>query len=128
MVYVSRSPLETPTGKFLGVAHIQRMLREPPSTLVSAVVERDFEPLRTDASLHEVARHLATYNFVASPVVDEAGHLVGVVTVDDVLDHLLPEDWRDTGDTGTDPSFGADTDLDRTLTPGGASPFDGGRR
>ncbi len=104
MVYVCRSPLETPTGTFLGVAHIQRLLREPPSTLVSAVVEKDFDPLRPHASLHEVARHLAAYNFVATPVVDEQGHLVGVVTVDDVLDHLLPEDWRDADtDGGTDP-------------------------
>ena len=128
MVYVSRSPLETPTGKFLGVAHLQRMLREPPSTLVSAVVERDFEPLRTDASLHEVARHLATYNFVASPVVDDAGHLVGVVTVDDVLDHLLPDDWRDAGDTGTDPSFGASSGPDEAAPSSGPVVFDGGRR
>jgi Mg/Co/Ni transporter MgtE len=126
MVYITRNPLETPTGTFLGVAHIQRLLREPPSTLVSAVVERDFEPLRPDASLHEVARHLATYNFVASPVVDHAGHLVGAVTVDDVLDHLLPDDWRDAGDTGTEPSYALDPDVRPAAS--GASPFDGGRR
>ena len=128
MVYVTRSPLETPTGTFLGVAHIQRLLREPPSTLVSAVVERDFEPLRPNASLHEVARHLATYNFVASPVVDQAGHLVGAVTVDDVLDHLLPEDWRDAGDTGTEPSYAQGQELREAGSTSGASPFDGGRR
>ena len=63
--------------------------------LVSAVVDNDIEPLRASASLDEVTRLLAHYNLVASPVVDEAGHLLGVVSVDDVLDHMLPEDWRD---------------------------------
>jgi Mg/Co/Ni transporter MgtE len=95
MVFVCRPPLETPTGRFLGVAHFQRLLREPPSELVSAVVDSDLEPLRPESSLEEVSSHLAAYNLVASPVVDEDGHLVGAVTVDDVLDHLLPDDWRD---------------------------------
>jgi len=95
MVYVCRPPLETPTGRFLGVGHFQRLLREPPSTLVSGVIDNDLEPLHADAPLDEVTRLLAHYNLVASPVVDESGHLLGVVTVDDVVDHLLPEDWRE---------------------------------
>jgi Mg/Co/Ni transporter MgtE len=94
MVYVCRPPLETPTGRFLGVAHFQRLLREPPSSLVSGVADNDIEPLRADAPLEEVTRLLAYYNLLASPVVDESGRLLGVVTVDDVIDHLLPEDWR----------------------------------
>ena len=95
MVYVVRPPTETPTGRFLGAAHFQRMLREPPSTLVSAVVDADLPHLKPESPLEEVAGVLATYNLVSSPVVDEFGHLVGVVTVDDVLDHMLPEGWRD---------------------------------
>jgi CBS domain-containing protein/sporulation protein YlmC with PRC-barrel domain len=94
-VYVCRPPLETPTGRFLGIGHFQRLLREPPSSLVSGVIDNDIEPLRVDAPLEEVARLLAAYNLVASPVTDDDGHLLGVVTVDDVLDHLLPENWRD---------------------------------
>nr|MBA2559116.1 CBS domain-containing protein [Propionibacteriales bacterium] len=95
MVYVCRAPLEVPTGRFLGVGHFQRLLREPPSSLVSGVIDNDLEALRADAPLDEVARLLAHYNLVASPVVDEDGHLLGVVTVDDVLDHLLPQNWRE---------------------------------
>jgi Mg/Co/Ni transporter MgtE len=94
-VYVTRPPTETPTGRFLGTAHFQRLLREPPGTLVSAVVDTSLEPLEPHDPLETVTRHLATYNLVAAPVVDEAGRLLGVVTVDDVLDHLLPANWRD---------------------------------
>jgi len=39
--------------------------------------------------------HLATYNLVAAPVIDDDGHLLGAVTVDDLLDASLPEDWRE---------------------------------
>jgi Mg/Co/Ni transporter MgtE len=95
MVYVCRQPLETPTGKLLGVAHFQRLLREPPSTLVAAALDQSMDPLHPEASIDEVAAHLATYNLVAAPVVDDDGHLLGAVTVDDLLDHLLPENWRD---------------------------------
>jgi len=94
-VYVCRAPLETPTGRFVGIAHIQRLLREPPSSLVSGICDTDLEPLRPTATLPEVTTYLATYNLVALPVVDENDHLLGTVTVDDVLDHLLPDDWRE---------------------------------
>ena len=93
-VYVCRPPSATPTGRYLGLAHIQRLLREPPSTLVSGVLD-DLEPLRPETPLAEVTRYFATYNLVAAPVVDVQGRLVGAVSVDDVLDHLLPEDWRE---------------------------------
>jgi len=95
MVYVCRQPLETPTGKLLGVAHFQRLLREPPSTLVAAALDQSMDPLHPEATIDEVAAHLATYNLVAAPVVDDAGRLLGAVTVDDLLDHMLPENWRD---------------------------------
>jgi flagellar motility protein MotE (MotC chaperone)/sporulation protein YlmC with PRC-barrel domain len=95
LVYVCRPPLETPTGKLLGIAHIQRLLREPPSELVAGVVDTSIDYLHADATLEDVATFLATYNLVAAPVVDDAGRLLGTVTVDDLLDHLLPEGWRD---------------------------------
>jgi Mg/Co/Ni transporter MgtE len=94
-VYVCRPPMETPTGKYIGIAHIQRLLREPPSSLVSGVVDASIEPLQVGVGLADITHYLATYNLVAVPVVDENDHLLGAVTVDDVLDHLLPEDWRE---------------------------------
>ncbi|MER8237044.1 CBS domain-containing protein [Streptomyces sp. NPDC094049] len=95
-VYVCRPPDETPTGKYLGTVHFQRLLRDPPFTLVSSIVDSDLPPLGPDTPLPAVTSYLAAYNMVAAPVVDESGALLGAVTVDDVLDHLLPEDWRET--------------------------------
>jgi Mg/Co/Ni transporter MgtE len=103
-VYVCRPPLETPTGRYLGLVHIQRMLREAPHESVGSVLDKEIEPLSPTASLEETTRRLAIYNLVAMPVTDDAGRLVGVVTVDDVLDHLLPEDWREAEDE--DPADG----------------------
>jgi Mg/Co/Ni transporter MgtE len=95
LVYVCRQPLEPPTGKLLGVAHIQRLLRDPPSTLVAGALDDSMESLRPEATIDQVAAHLATYNLVAAPVVDENNHLLGAITVDDLLDHMLPDNWRD---------------------------------
>ena len=71
-VYVCRPPSATPTGRYLGLAHIQRLLREPPSTLVSGVLD-DLEPLQPEAPLAEVTRYFATYNLVAAPGRRRAG-------------------------------------------------------
>lgn len=94
-VFVCRSPLETPTGKYLGMVHIQRLLREPPHNPIGGILDKDVEPLPPSASLGQVTRMLATYDLVGLPVVDDEGHLLGAVTVDDVLDHILPDDWRE---------------------------------
>lgn len=100
-VYVVRPPLETPTGRYLGAAHIQALLREPPSSLVSGIVDRELEAIGPNTPLGQVARYFATYNLVAVPVIDENNHLLGAVTVDDLLDHMLPEDWREEPDEPT---------------------------
>jgi Mg/Co/Ni transporter MgtE len=97
MVFVARPPSATPTGRYLGCVHLQRLLREPPSDLVAGALDTDLTQLPPTASLAEVTRYFAAYNLVCAPVVDESDHLLGAVTVDDVLDHLLPEDWRENG-------------------------------
>jgi Mg/Co/Ni transporter MgtE len=95
MVFVTRPPSATPTGRYLGCVHVQRLLREPPSELVAGALDTDLAKLSPSASLGEVTRYFAAYNLVCGPVVDETEHLLGAVTVDDVLDHLLPEGWRE---------------------------------
>lgn len=97
-VCVTLPPYEPPTGRFLGVVHFQRMLRYPPNERLGTLVDSALEPVHADTSAAHVARILATYNLVSVPVVDENHRLVGVVTIDDVLDYLLPDDWRSTND------------------------------
>jgi Mg/Co/Ni transporter MgtE len=95
MVFVCRPPSETPTGRYLGCVHFQRLLREAPFDLVAGMVDAELARLTPDATLGEITRYFAAYNLVAGPVVDSEDHLLGAVSVDDVLDHLLPPDWRD---------------------------------
>ncbi|CAB4367159.1 MAG: CBS domain-containing protein [Actinobacteria bacterium] len=93
-IFVARQPLETPTGRFIGMVHYQRLLREPPSTLLGSIVDTNTKGVNPDASLHSVSSYLASYNLLSLPVVDANERLLGAVTVDDVLDHLLPTNWR----------------------------------
>ena len=93
-IFIARQPLETPTGRFIGTVHYQRLLREPPSTLLGSIVDTHSRGVTPDASLHEVSSHLASYNMLSLPVVDANNRLLGAITVDDVLDHLLPDNWR----------------------------------
>jgi hypothetical protein len=93
-VFVTRQPLETPTGRFIGMVHYQRLLREPPATLLGSLVDTDTQGLSPEATLNEVSSYLASYNLLSVPVVDGNERLLGAVTVDDVLDHLLPDNWR----------------------------------
>jgi Mg/Co/Ni transporter MgtE len=94
MVFVCRPPSATPTGRYLGCAHLQRLLREPPSNLVAGVLDTELARLGPDATLAEVTRYFAAYDLVCAPVVDTEGHLLGAVGVDDLLDAALPDDWR----------------------------------
>jgi CBS domain-containing protein len=96
-VFITLPPYETPTGRLLGTVHFQRMLRYPPHERLGAIIDDTLDPVPATASAAEVARMLASYNLVSLPVIDKARRLVGAVSVDDVLDYLLPDDWRSYG-------------------------------
>ena len=93
-VFVTLPPYETVTGRYLGTVHFQRMLRYPPHERLGTLLDTELEPVSPSTHISVIHRTFANYNLVALPVVDDEHRLLGVVTVDDVLDHLLPEDWR----------------------------------
>ena len=110
-VYVVRPPQATPTGRFLGTAHIQRLLREPPSALVSGVVETDIDaaaPGRHARRGHPALRHVQPGRRAGRR--RRTADCSARSSVDDVLDHLLPEDWRDR-------DAAADADTERAAMP-----------
>jgi Mg/Co/Ni transporter MgtE len=107
--FVVRPPTSTPTGRYLGCVHLQRLLREPPAALVGGIIDSDLPNLTPDTSLAAVTRYFAAYNMLCGPVVDAENHLLGAVTVDDVLDHLLPHDWRLSADEPELPTGSAAT-------------------
>jgi CBS domain-containing protein/sporulation protein YlmC with PRC-barrel domain len=104
-ICVTLPPYESPTGRFLGMVHFQRMLRYPPNERLGTLLDQTLEPVSATASAAEVSRILASYNLVSVPVVDENHRLVGVVTIDDVLDYLLPDDWRSNDSSDDDESL-----------------------
>ena len=93
-VFVTLPPYEAPTGRYLGVVHFQKLLRYPPHERLGSILDTEQEPVALDTPIAQIHRYLAGYDLVALPVTDDENRLVGVVTVDDVLDHLLPDDWR----------------------------------
>lgn len=92
-VYICEPPSITPTGRYLGTVGFQRLLREPPASLVGECVQESAF-VRPDLPEIEVARRMAAYDLIGVAVCDGAGRLLGAVTVDDVLDRILPAGWR----------------------------------
>ena len=93
-VFVCEAPHETPTGRYLGPVGYQSLFREPPATPLGRCLDDQPEFVLPDLATAQIARRLASYDVVAVPVCDAQGRLLGAVSVDDVLDHLLPDGWR----------------------------------
>ncbi len=92
-VFVAHAPHYPPTGTYLGVVHFQRLLRESPNLTLGQCV--DMEPTISPTMVErDVAERLASYNLLAVAVCDDNNHLLGAITVDDVLDRTLPANWR----------------------------------
>jgi CBS domain-containing protein len=92
-VYVCEPPSTTPTGRFLGTVGFQELLRQPPAAVVGECIQ-DTGFVRPELTEKQVARRMAAYNLIGVAVCDADGRLLGAITVDDVLDRILPSGWR----------------------------------
>jgi len=81
-------------GTLTGSVFVVTLLRCEPDRQLQDIAEREPVTVATDADVPEVARMMSDYNLVMLPVLDEQGPMVGVVTVDDVLELTLPSGWR----------------------------------
>jgi magnesium transporter len=79
----------------VGVVSLRRLLLVPPDTPLKRIMTTDLISVRVDVNQEEVARLVASYNLLAIPAVDEENKLVGVITVDDVIDVIKDEATED---------------------------------
>jgi CBS domain-containing protein/sporulation protein YlmC with PRC-barrel domain len=81
-------------GALLGTVSLAELVRAAPDQQLTALVEAPTPSVTAEVDLPEVARLMTDYNLVSMTVVDADGRPVGVISVDDVLELLLPEEWR----------------------------------
>jgi Mg/Co/Ni transporter MgtE len=78
----------------VGVITVRDLLVQSPDTHIGDFMFTDFLAVRPGEHEREVARKMAEYNLLALPVVDRNNTLLGVITIDDALDSLLPAGWK----------------------------------
>jgi CBS domain-containing protein len=81
-------------GRLTGTASVVRLLKSPSAARIGEVADLDPLAVRPDADLHAIVRKMSDFNLAAAPVIDDDHRMIGVVTVDDVLELLLPTGWR----------------------------------
>jgi CBS domain-containing protein len=94
MIYYLYVVEEEESWKLSGVIALRSLILADPSFPLSHVMRDEFQFAHPKDSAREVAETIAEYNLLALPVVDDAGDIAGIVTVDDAMEYLLPKDWR----------------------------------
>ncbi|HIJ87061.1 MAG TPA: magnesium transporter [Desulfuromonadales bacterium] len=74
-----------------GVVSIKGLIMNPLETIISDIMEENIKSVRIDAELEDMLETLAKYDLIAIPVLDAEDKMAGIVTVDDVLAHYLPQ-------------------------------------
>lgn len=77
-----------------GVIALRSLILADPQVPLDEVMRSEFQTAHPDEPAREVAQRIAEYNLLALPVVDQAGDILGIITVDDAMEILLPKDWR----------------------------------
>ena len=77
-----------------GVIALRSLILADPAVPLDEVMRSEFQKAHPDEPAKEVAQRIAEYNLLALPVVDESGDILGIITVDDAMEILLPKDWR----------------------------------
>ena len=83
------------SGRMLGVTSLRDLIMADPKSKLEDFMIKKVISVNTDDEIDDVVRALSDYNLIAVPVLDESDVLRGVITVDDVLEELVPEEWRD---------------------------------
>jgi CBS domain-containing protein/sporulation protein YlmC with PRC-barrel domain len=81
-------------GRLAGVVSLRELVLADPAQPVDGIMEDDLVTVAADTDEEEVARIMTKYNRLAVPVVDDERRLLGIVTLDDALDAILPDDWK----------------------------------
>jgi CBS domain-containing protein len=81
-------------GTFAGAMSLPELVRADPGHRLSSLIDAPTPTVLAEADVPEVARLMTDYNLIAMPVLDGEGHAMGIIAVDDVLELLLPEEWR----------------------------------
>jgi len=77
-----------------GVIALRNLILADPSVPLEQVMRTELQVAHVHDDAVEVAQKISEYNLLALPVIDEAGEILGIVTVDDAMEILLPKDWR----------------------------------
>src|SRR5215218_2719567 len=94
MIYYLYVVEDEESWRLCGVIALRNLILADPSAPLSEVMRDEFQFARPRDPAREVAETIAEYNLLALPVVDDAGDIAGIVTVDDAMEYLLPKDWR----------------------------------
>src|SRR6266581_7382464 len=94
MIYYLYVVAAEDSWKLVGVIALRNLILADPSAPLGEVMRSDLQVAHPDDKAVEVAQKISEYNLLALPVVDDPGDILGIVTVDDAIEILLPKDWR----------------------------------